>query len=55
MMTNIQQSLSYTPEPFEKMVIALNSIAAPKMDFIHYGTTLLLERNQQIFIECPTR
>ena len=33
------QSLSYIPETFEKMVIALNSIAAPKMYFIHYKTT----------------
>ena len=39
------QSLSYIPEPFKKMVIALNSIAAPKMYFIHYETTFfLLER-----------
>lgn len=41
-MINIKQSLSYTLESFEKILIALNSIAATKIDLIHYGATLLL-------------
>lgn len=41
-MINIKQSLSYTLGTFEKILIALNSIAVTKIDLFHYGATLLL-------------